>query len=100
MEKRVPTGLLIEVGDGVTYVEFVFEKLPPIFCSRCHKIGHKVDVCEDELSQLDDIPCLPENHELLAMQLLAHSHQQEQQALPPPSEPSRPTPDRQRVASP
>lgn len=57
--KRVTTDIHIDVSDELIFVEFVFESLPPKFYQRCRKIGHRIDTCEDDIPELDDVFLLP-----------------------------------------
>lgn len=57
----MPTSIHIDVDDGITFVEFVVERLAPIFCQRSQKIGHRLDAYEDDMQEQDDLLILSEN---------------------------------------
>lgn len=48
------------MGDDVTFVKFAFAKLPPQFCVRCRKLGHKQEDCEDDFAEDDNVILQPQ----------------------------------------
>lgn len=63
VSKRIPTGIHIDAEEGSTSVEFAFKRLPSMFCSRCRKVGHRLDKCDDDLYEQDDVVLLLEDSE-------------------------------------
>lgn len=47
VNKHVPFGLIINEEGIQTQVCFLFKHLPPQFCSCCHRLGHKINSCEE-----------------------------------------------------
>lgn len=57
--KHIPSGIHIDKSETSTFVSFAFMRLPPQFCQRCRKLGHREVVCEDDLNIQDDVLVMP-----------------------------------------